>query len=854
MDASRKTDIDQAKRFLSTLDPTADCRSFIDGTTDGFTFQTFDDDKERKSKSLARIINGTLDDNFSTLTSLNASRAGVFVTINETDMLGRKISNLSRVRAVWVEDDDGLGIPLPLEPHLVTETSPDKYHKLFLVSGLTFDQHQLVQNVLVNQYGSDKNAKDLARVLRVPGFFHNKGEPFMVKLIHESGEKPYTAEQILEAFEPDPAFTQPVSAPRSLSVPTAREEEPGYTPITVNEPLPDINASNAAKYLPEPGEQSYSEWRDVGMILHHQFEGREEGLIIFDEWSQKVRNYQGFEDVLNSWNSFGKRTSGNDLTFKSLVQAYNRKQAHNKKDLAISAADKGMKLIESCNDYMLLIQDVAPKAHRLADKNVILESDFADGILKAYATLRPGHTITRRDVIKAMKVRREKPVRNMDPMALLENPDTPEWARGWVWVSEDEVFFNIHSRACLSTRGFRGHMDSNIHTGAGEAVDAATYLRNNNLIPKVMRSMYAPGYDQLYTIEGVDYVNSYNAAFRCRVPDVIENQEAVDTFRRHLELTCGGWNRESQILANFFTLCTLPTPQKIRWALVLIGVEGSGKGVLYDFVSLALGTANTRVVSCSTIVASASDGKSGWAEGHCFGMIDEMKMHGHNRFDAINNLKPYITNDIVPCRQLFRETRNIINPANYFIPTNYSNALPISDGDRRYTFIESKVSPDKLDDDYFQKLFAAVREHTGSILVWLRSVPLHPDFKPDGVAPMTDTKREVIELSGDDFNALVKEVLVDDESYEYGKDVVLFDPLYQRMLIASKVPEKNMTYTLKNALTTMGFKPLGRHRVEGERHSLWMKSVDGEKPTAEAAKAIIKERKAKAIAKGEEIV
>jgi len=117
------------------------------------------------------------------LIQFNQRGAGVFVTVNETDGRGRKISNLERVRCCWIEDDEGLGIPTPLEPHLVTETSPGKFHKLFLVDGLTIEQHAQVQDVLVNEYGSDPNAKDVVRVLRPAGFFHMKGAPFMVRII-----------------------------------------------------------------------------------------------------------------------------------------------------------------------------------------------------------------------------------------------------------------------------------------------------------------------------------------------------------------------------------------------------------------------------------------------------------------------------------------------------------------------------------------------------------------------------------------------------------------------------------------------------------------------------------------------
>src|SRR5262249_52999348 len=151
--------------FLKLLDPTAGC----------FTFQTFDDDRARKNPALTRIVKSpppARDE----LKKLNKQSAGVFVTINETDGTGRKSENIARIRAVWQEDDDGFDGAFPLHPSMVVETSPGHFHRYWLVADdLTADQpgradFAAVMERMVTSYGSDKNAKDITRVLRVPGY------------------------------------------------------------------------------------------------------------------------------------------------------------------------------------------------------------------------------------------------------------------------------------------------------------------------------------------------------------------------------------------------------------------------------------------------------------------------------------------------------------------------------------------------------------------------------------------------------------------------------------------------------------------------------------------------------------
>ena len=82
---------------------------------------------------------------------------------------------------------------------------------------------------LVALYGSDKNAKDVSRVLRLPGFFHQKGESYLSEIVHESGRGPYTAAEILEAFPPVTKKSERTIEDYFSPAPAATEE---YVPIS----------------------------------------------------------------------------------------------------------------------------------------------------------------------------------------------------------------------------------------------------------------------------------------------------------------------------------------------------------------------------------------------------------------------------------------------------------------------------------------------------------------------------------------------------------------------------------------------------------------------------------------------
>src|SRR4051812_12340955 len=96
----------EAEKFLRSLCGSADSP---------IAFQTFDDDKGRGRKGLARILLGTLAQHWSELVRLNMDGAGIYVMINEGDGQGRAEKNVKALRALFVDDDSGELTPQALE-------------------------------------------------------------------------------------------------------------------------------------------------------------------------------------------------------------------------------------------------------------------------------------------------------------------------------------------------------------------------------------------------------------------------------------------------------------------------------------------------------------------------------------------------------------------------------------------------------------------------------------------------------------------------------------------------------------------------------------------------------------------
>jgi len=113
-----------------------DTEKFLELLTEGepCTFQTFDDTK-LKRKNLNKVLHGDLNRHFNKLKLLNQRRAGVYVMANAGDGRGRKTENVLHVRTVFVDLDGSPIKPVleaPLPPHIVVESSPERFHAYWL--------------------------------------------------------------------------------------------------------------------------------------------------------------------------------------------------------------------------------------------------------------------------------------------------------------------------------------------------------------------------------------------------------------------------------------------------------------------------------------------------------------------------------------------------------------------------------------------------------------------------------------------------------------------------------------------------------------------------------------------------
>lgn len=155
------------------------------------------DDKKR--------VPGVIEVDFAKATELNGKGWGIFHTPNTFEGQ-RRAENLVSINYWFVDIDGGdkaehlkrLQAAI-LRPSVVVETK-NGLHAYWEAKKAGIKRFLEIEERLIWQFKADPQVKDLPRLLRMPGFYHHKAEPFLVKIV-EARDMAYSETEMLFAFK-----------------------------------------------------------------------------------------------------------------------------------------------------------------------------------------------------------------------------------------------------------------------------------------------------------------------------------------------------------------------------------------------------------------------------------------------------------------------------------------------------------------------------------------------------------------------------------------------------------------------------------------------------------------------------
>ncbi len=163
------------------------------------------------------IRHGKLVDLWDEFELANLHGACVSICPNETDLCGRRESNIIRARSLWL-DWDGGAEPVTFDslskilPPSLTVQSKNGQHNYYVLADSDRDINawRPAQRGLARALGGDVSVADPTKAMRIPGLLHQKSDPFLVKLLQANSRR-FTLAEVAAAFPPPP------EAPRHVS-------------------------------------------------------------------------------------------------------------------------------------------------------------------------------------------------------------------------------------------------------------------------------------------------------------------------------------------------------------------------------------------------------------------------------------------------------------------------------------------------------------------------------------------------------------------------------------------------------------------------------------------------------------
>lgn len=245
----------------------------MDAGTHNFCFRTYDDNKNRKDRTLSKNFYGTFKQHKDALTKNNKMGASVCVIIN---LGGHSDPEIEKIRFVFADTDGAPARPLfeALRPHAIVQSSLKKFHIYWRITEFPLEKFTSVQKAIAMKYDTDNVICNPSQIMRLPGFFHQKNTPQIVHTKFLDPElPPYNLEQICDGLGLN------LNLEKSKNEPLIRKDKP----LQGDTPSASLQRVEQMLYFFEPFE-SYKQWVKVGLLLADDF--GEEGRDLFLRWSR----------------------------------------------------------------------------------------------------------------------------------------------------------------------------------------------------------------------------------------------------------------------------------------------------------------------------------------------------------------------------------------------------------------------------------------------------------------------------------------------------------------------------------------------------------------------------------------
>lgn len=720
----------------------------------------------------AHTRRGTLPALWEWITSENAGGRGIFVNISDMDGAGLLAANVRALRC-QVVDLDGVDaqqqyerlIASAIRPAFAVASSRGRYHVYW-----TTDYHTdialftSIQRRLAAAYHGDPRIHDPSRVLRLPGTYHNKGEPHLVTCwaLGSYGTNTSLATLDVMLFGVD-AGSQHTGTRSPLGTPELAAPSLEW----LRHALRDI----------DPNTLGRSEWTAcIGAIKQAGWTLTDEATLraIVLEWCARYDGDNPRENV-KEWNSYRATEVGWSYLAKRSANTHvlGRLSGYSEPPPSVMPVIAGVP-----------IQPPTDVLRRL------------DGV--SAPTLAPSE----------MRVRPADTIAN----EILTGTECSQYFNGCIYVVSTAEMHTPDNRRL-------GPSEFNVLYGGKKFIVDSVGKLTDEPWKAATRST-------VWRVPLVDHMRFIpTEKWAAQIPDALGRMGLnvyypithkrvsgdVSPFLRHLELMFPS-ERDRQILVEYMAHNVKFPGYKIPWAPVIQSAEGVGKGVFRDVMQRGVGGLYFHAPSAGELIDSGSK-FNGWMLHKLFICVDEIRVD--EKRELVEILKPMLSETQIEVQRKGRDQVIEDNYSNWMFFTNYKDAIPVDKNTRRFSVFYSPVQT--LDDmqrlgmgaDYFDNLWNWLREENGFnyVIDWLLNHPIERGSIAKR-APMTTTMDEAFTQTRSPLEKTIRDAVEDNITGFRGGYVSV-------SAVATRVKQIGQMRTpsarqIGTQLEKMGYRHLGR--------------------------------------------
>lgn len=678
---------------------------------------------------------------------------GIFMTVNAMKPNGaRTLDNVDFIRTHVVDVDDVLtaqdsyqrAVSSAMPPHFAVQSSQGKFHLYWLVQPYTGnDFYTAQQRKLCQLYNGDSNVIDATRVMRVPGFLHNKSTPQLTTCWATSNAPRYTAQQIADNLA-GVNIVERVGNRYQLGEPSLKAESLDWLYFGLTQI--------------DPNSLSREEW------LKFTAAYKQSGWLLAPE-----------QELYNRWVEWCGQYNGNDLP-------EDKKMWISIKDTEVGYG--WYKKVTNIEGWEIQ-RKTPPTQQELADLKKRAES------------------VVPQDV-------------NVDIFPDTETLNAEQkkvWFKDCYFVEREGRIFSPTGRFMNETQfcGRYGGKDFMTRRGAQKITDNAwkAALRSTDwTIPKVDHCRFLPDLRPFAIIcddMGRKGLNTYIPAIINHTPGNVDKW--LDFMHRIFNTA-----DDVKIFQDYVAHCIKYPGYKIPWSVLLQSAKGIGKQMIGDVIKYCIGESYTYQPDAEELVSGVSQ-FNGWMRNKLMILVDEVRVGDRN--DLMNGLKTIITDRRIAVESKGVDQEMEDNVANWIFFSNFKDAFPIDENERRYCIFYSKlqsavaIAEAGLDKDFFDNMYNWLEKEHGyeQLAEFYLNYPIEKGSLPHR-APHTSSYDEVIRIGRSPLRVLLDDK-VEGKERGFRNGYISYTAFQKAIADSSAIRTKPLEHTIKAIIENKGYEELG---------------------------------------------